>query len=200
MQGEAPPAQHLFELILGRPFRVVVHEDNEATITIVRKGYSPKLRAMQRTHKTNTEQLHELITESVQNYNEDGDPSGPVVLQHHEGITHKGDLFTKCLEPTKFQEGLKLLKVRQPQLPPPLKKGKVIDFNLNSPPHGAKPARGSYRTLPASPEASWVRAVRSLRVVRSAEGPRSGGVRAVDGGSAVLPAPVALIPRASGRK
>ena len=128
VQGEALPAQHLFELILGRPFRVVVHEDNEATITIVRKGYSPKLRAMQRTHKTNMEQLHELITEDVQNYNEDGDPSGPVVLQHHEGLTHKGDLFTKCLDPTKFQVGLKLLKVRRPELPPPLKKGKVIDF------------------------------------------------------------------------
>ena len=87
---------------------------------------------MQRTHKTNMEQLHELITDSVQNYNEDGDPSGPVVLQHHEGLTHKGDLFTKCLDPCKFQEGLKLLKVRQPQLPPPLKKGKVIDFDLHS--------------------------------------------------------------------
>ena len=57
-----------------------------------------------------------------------------MVLQHHEGITHKGDLFTKCLDPCKFQEGLKLLKVRQPQLPPPLKKGKVIDFTLASPP------------------------------------------------------------------
>ena len=101
---------------------------------------------MQRTHKTNMEQLRELITESVQNYNENGDPSGPVVLQHHEGLTHKGDLFTKCLDPTKFQHGLKLLKVRQPELPPPLKKGKVVDFGLGSPPHGAKPKREADRT------------------------------------------------------
>ena len=46
VQGEALLAQHLFELILGRPFRVVVHEDNHATIKIVEKGYSPRLRAM----------------------------------------------------------------------------------------------------------------------------------------------------------
>ena len=34
VQGEALPAQHLMELILGRPVRVVVHEDNEAAIKL----------------------------------------------------------------------------------------------------------------------------------------------------------------------
>ena len=68
-----------------------------------------------------------------------------MVLQHHEGITHKGELFTKCLEPTKFQEGLKLLKVRRPQLPPPQKKGKLIDFNLVSPPRSEARGRSAER-------------------------------------------------------
>ena len=38
VQGEALPAQHLMELILGRPVTVRIHEDNQSTIAIVRKG------------------------------------------------------------------------------------------------------------------------------------------------------------------
>ena len=105
VQGEALPTQHLMELILGRPVRVVCHEDNEATIAIVRKGYSPKQRAMMRTLKTNMSQLHELITDTEPALNHViGKSSGAIVLQHHEGITHKGDLFTKSLEPVKFSK------------------------------------------------------------------------------------------------
>ena len=48
VQGEALPAQHLMELILDRPVTVRIHEDNQSTIAIVKKGYSPKLRPMQR--------------------------------------------------------------------------------------------------------------------------------------------------------
>ena len=103
VQGEALPAQHLLELVLGRPVKVVVHEDNESTIAIAKKGYSPKLRAMQRTHKTNMEQLYELVgDQSPGNNSQTGNPCGVVVLQHHEGVTHKGDMFTKFLEPCKF--------------------------------------------------------------------------------------------------
>ena len=37
MQGEALPAQHLLELVLGRPVRLVVQEGNESSIAVVRK-------------------------------------------------------------------------------------------------------------------------------------------------------------------
>ena len=139
VQGEALPAQHLMELILGRPVRVVCHEDNEATITIVKEGYSPKQRAMMRTFKTNMNLLHELITDTEPPLNYvTGNPTGVVVLQHHEGITHKGDLFTKHLEPVKFNKGLGFINMGEAKLPPPLKKGKVIDFTLKPPPRQAK--------------------------------------------------------------
>ena len=62
-------------------------------------------------------------------------PCGVVVL-HHEGITHKGDMFTKFLEPCKFKTGLELIRMRRPRLPAPSKKGAVIDFRLGA---GAPP-------------------------------------------------------------
>ena len=77
-----------------------------------------------RTFKTNMNQLHELITDDNPPLNHvTNEPCGVVVLQHHEGITHKGDLFTKFLEPIKFQKGLGLIKMGEAKLPPPLKKG-----------------------------------------------------------------------------
>ena len=42
------------------------------------------------------EQLHELVYETEPAC-VDGVTSGPVVLQHHEGATHKGDMFTKYM-------------------------------------------------------------------------------------------------------
>ena len=62
VQGEALPTQHLLSLVLGRPVRLVVLEDNESSIAIVRKGWSPKLRNLLRTQKTNLQQLHEIVT------------------------------------------------------------------------------------------------------------------------------------------
>ena len=113
-------------------------------ITIVRKGYSPKQRAMMRTFKTNMNQLHELITDDNPPLNHvTNEPCGVVVLQHHEGITHKGDLFTKFLEPIKFQKGLGLIKMGEAKLPPPLKKGKVVQF---PPPSGKDQATAAVMT------------------------------------------------------
>ena len=83
VQGEALPAQRLLELVLGRPVRLVVQEDNESSIAIVRKGWSPKLRTLLRNQKCNLQQLHELITADEEQLED----RGPVVLRHHEGET-----------------------------------------------------------------------------------------------------------------
>ena len=48
---EGLPALQLWELLLGRAVVLRVLEDNQATILVVRKGYSPKLRHITRTHK-----------------------------------------------------------------------------------------------------------------------------------------------------
>ena len=86
VQGEALPAQRLLESVLGRPVRLVVLEDNESSIAIVRKGWSPKLRTLLRNQKCNLQQLHELITADADQLED----RGPVVLRRHEGETHKG--------------------------------------------------------------------------------------------------------------
>ena len=44
----------------------------------------------------------------------------------------KGDLFTKYLEPCKFEAALALHKIRKPRLPALAKKGKVVDFRLGT--------------------------------------------------------------------
>ena len=118
VQGEALPTQRLLELVLGRPVRLVVMEDNESSIAIVKKGWSPKLRTLLRNQKCNLQQLHEIISADPDSL---GD-RGPVELRHHPGETHKGDLFIKFLVPCKFESGLELLGMRKARLPPPSKK------------------------------------------------------------------------------
>ena len=51
---EGLPALSLWSVLLGRDdLELVIHEDNQATILVVKKGYSPKLRHVNRTHKVN---------------------------------------------------------------------------------------------------------------------------------------------------
>ena len=62
----------LFELILGREkVSLEVMEDNQATMKIVQKGYSPKLRNINRVHKVNLGSIKELLD------------SGSVTLSSH---------------------------------------------------------------------------------------------------------------------
>ena len=54
---EGLPSLTLWECLLGRPVELVLHEDNQATILVAKKGYSPKMRHTQRTHKVNLSAL-----------------------------------------------------------------------------------------------------------------------------------------------
>ena len=60
---EGLPALQLWELLLGRTVTLKVLEDNQATILVVRKGYSPKLRHITRTHKVNLSGLSKVFRE-----------------------------------------------------------------------------------------------------------------------------------------
>ena len=51
----------LFELMFGHEVPMSIMEDNLSTILIARKGYSPKLRHVLRTHKINLGSLRELF-------------------------------------------------------------------------------------------------------------------------------------------
>ena len=60
--SESIPASILWSLILGRDIKTKIFEDNQATITVVKKGYSKKLRHISRTHKVNLGSLKEVCT------------------------------------------------------------------------------------------------------------------------------------------
>jgi hypothetical protein len=61
--NEALPLQHLWQCLLGRPVDLIVYEDNEACITIAKKGYSPLLRCLPRTQRCSLGVVHETLFE-----------------------------------------------------------------------------------------------------------------------------------------
>ena len=74
-------------------------EDNQATITVVKKGYSKKLRHMSRTHKVNLSSLRE---QCVNNYTQ---------LQYVESKKQAADIFTKALVPQLWAPALEMLSI-----------------------------------------------------------------------------------------
>ena len=50
---EAIPMIGLWNIILGREIPLYIMEDNQATMLVIKKGYSAKLRHINRTHKVN---------------------------------------------------------------------------------------------------------------------------------------------------
>lgn len=64
-------------------------EDNEPCIKAVRKGYSNNLRYLPRVQRTSIGFLHDLFETPPP------DSWGECKPLHHEGASHKGDLFTK---------------------------------------------------------------------------------------------------------
>ena len=101
------PLQDLVQLLLRKPIALVVKEDNTACIQAVRKGYSPALRSMPRTQRVSLGDIHETFEEHQAQRLSDG----PVLLQHQETKQHKGDVFTKYLDPTNYNDALRRLGV-----------------------------------------------------------------------------------------
>eukprot|EP00971_Amphidinium_carterae_P349606 6491104-Amphidinium_carterae.1 len=96
LREEGIPILDLLCSITGREVKMVCYEDNEQTISAVKRGYSKKLRHLPRVHKISVGILHELLG---------GDnPVGE--LKYHPTATHKADMFTKCLKPIMFQSAL----------------------------------------------------------------------------------------------
>ena len=77
-----------------------VMEDNQATILVVKKGYSPKLRHISRTHKVNLSCLSEIFAEDS------------VSIQYVDTRYQAADIFTKALPPQKWGAALSLLGMR----------------------------------------------------------------------------------------
>ena len=87
----------------------MLHEDNQATILVAKKGYSPKMRHTQRTHKVNLSALAEQL-----------EPGTGVVIKYVATDLQAADIFTKALQPLKWDHALKRLGIRT-HLPEKLK-------------------------------------------------------------------------------
>ena len=97
---EGIPSLQLWELLLQRSVKLRVMEDNQATILVVRKGYSPKLRHISRTHKVNLSCLSEAFAE------------GGISIEYVDTKEQAADIFTKSLQPQKWGAALNLLGMR----------------------------------------------------------------------------------------
>ena len=98
---EALPMLTLWEGLLMRRVTLRIFEDNEATIKVVKKGYSSKLRHVGRTHKVNIASLHDTV--SVDS----------VIIEYVQTHLQAADVFAKSLEPQKWGNALALLGMHQ---------------------------------------------------------------------------------------
>ena len=83
-------------------------EDNQATILVARKGYSPKLQHITRTHKVNLGCLAEVLKD------------GTVTIEYVDTALQAADVFTKALVAQKWDNAIQLLGMRS-DLPEDLK-------------------------------------------------------------------------------
>ena len=101
---DALPVQTVLELVLGRKIPLILHEDNQACIQILKSRYSPKLKAMNRTHKLSIAAAHESIRDlSLELITESGD--------------QLADLFTNVLPRAKFVDAIQKLRIGPLSLP-----------------------------------------------------------------------------------
>ena len=98
LYGEALPTLSLWEKLLGFDVKLKCYEDNQATILVVKKGFSPKLRHIARTHKVNLGGLSEIFSDQVS-------------LEYIVTDKQAADVFTKALPPQKWEAAMKMLNI-----------------------------------------------------------------------------------------
>ena len=92
----------LWELILGRTVHLEVLEDNEATIKVVRKGYSPKLRSIARTQRVDLGSIKEILVADT------------ATLKYVNTKEQAADVFTKALAPAGWPNAMRLMGLLSP--------------------------------------------------------------------------------------
>jgi hypothetical protein len=80
-----------------RPVELLCRVDNTQALAAVRRGYSKKLRYLERTQRIAIGSVHELIE------------NGTIEAEYWNTETHRGDSFTKCLVPAKFLAARELM-------------------------------------------------------------------------------------------
>ena len=125
---EGLPALSLWERLLGRTtVQLVIHEDNQATILVAKKGYSPKLRHIERTHKVNLRSISEQLEEGT-----------GVEIEYVDTAEQAADIFTKPPVPQKWDRAIKLLGIRQ-KLPAVLTDKRNLTVKAGSGPKTSNP-------------------------------------------------------------
>ena len=92
LRREALPIQQLIEACTGRRLQIEMMVDNTQAIAAAERGYSKKLRHLNRTHRVAIGVVHECLTDKDMGASMSWAPTA----------TQKGDLFTKALLPANF--------------------------------------------------------------------------------------------------
>ena len=88
---------NFWQTVSGRDLKLKIKEDNEATIKIAKKGFSPKLRSLSRTHRVNLGAIHEEIIKP------------DIELEYIKTTEQIADIFTKAIDPQKWKHATDLL-------------------------------------------------------------------------------------------
>ena len=107
LRNEFLPLQYLWQALLGRPVEIIVHEDNNACISIAKKGYSPSLRCLPRTQRQSLGVVHETFCEPPP------PGHGIATLKYTCTAEHKGDFRTKYLDANSLGKALQMIQVKR---------------------------------------------------------------------------------------
>ena len=101
IRTEGLPALQLWDMVLQRPVKLLFHEDNQATIQILKTQKNPTLRHLNRTHRVNVSWLCEVF----RNLKE-------VELVYCKTDAMAADIFTKAFtNPIKWNAALDLIGI-----------------------------------------------------------------------------------------
>ena len=105
MRNELLPAQYLLQELLNKKVEAKIMEDNAATITAAKHGYSPSLRHLARSQRVSLGFVHEMVTRG------ETEEDGNIELVKAATEDHRGDLLTKELDVRKFEHAIGLVRV-----------------------------------------------------------------------------------------
>ena len=94
------PQMELWSILLQRPVKGSIREDNEATIKVIKSGFSPQLRHLAKHHRIALSLVHELCT------GED------IAVTYCPTAEQKGDLMTKGLDRVKHSAACLMVGLR----------------------------------------------------------------------------------------
>ena len=100
--NEGIPVATVLELILGSEVETILQEDDSAVSVILKTGYSPKLRSLNRTHRISVAALSDAIQQRL--------------IQVRQTLTEDqlADIFTKAMPRLKFLSAREAIGVNDP--------------------------------------------------------------------------------------